>query len=68
MTEVIVKEPWQVKKALAKKRERKFYEAQRSRFPWEHAQMKKLNPDSIRHWKMKMRTPPQVKAGARMVA
>lgn len=68
MTEVIMKEPWQVKKALEKKRERKFYEAQRSQFFWEYARMNGLNLDSIKQHKMRMRTPPQIKSGARMVA
>ena len=68
MAEVVVKEPWQVKKALEKKKERKHRQWQKMAFPFQWRKMSIIDLDSIRRQKMQMRTPPQVKAGARIVA
>ena len=68
MTEVVKKEPWQIKKALEKKKERKHRQMQKALYEPLWRRMDLLDLDSIRRHKSQMRTPPQVKAGARIVA
>lgn len=68
MAEVVVKEPWQVKKALEKKRIRKHRQRQMEQYAPLWRRMDLIDLDSIRRYKSQMRTLPQIKAGARIVA